>query len=747
MHYAKGVTMTMDNQARAHDALYSIPPDLPRNEWVKAGMAFHAAGGDFDDFDHWSAQATSYNAQTCKHTWKSFKAGGIGRPPVTAGALFGMARDHGWTEPNHDKPRPDVSQLLKNKTTPKPAPAPAYDPTPIWNRCEPATPGHAYIQAKGATGAPLGDLRVVPDGDPLRIMGESMAGALVLPVVRADGSMSSLQFINTGATAERLKANGKPTKLNLPGASIEGWMTVGDMVPGGVVNVCEGIGTAWAAWIATGQAAVVCFGAGNMDKVAKTLSQQDSAAVIVLCPDTGKEEQAEATAAAIAGAVARMPEGWPANSDLNDLGQRDGWDVVATVLDSAKAPPGPEPLLKPVSVFDVLTHPAPPPTFVWAGYLPRGVVTLMGAHGGTGKSTIALMLAVCAALGRPLFGVGVTHCKTVFVSLEDGANLVRHRLAAICKHWDIDPLALGDRLQIVDGTDYPELFASEARGNGETTPTYAELHRLVQHAGMGLVVVDNASDAYGGDEIQRRQVRAFMRSLAKVARLTDCAVLLLAHVDKTTSRNKKADGGEGYSGSTAWHNSARSRLFLTRGDDGLLTLEHQKSNLGKMREPITLEWPSDDLPQLREQVAGFDVDELTQRQQGRADDEKAAALLKLIAEYEGRQQFASPAPQARNNVHAVLQPDPIFQRLKLRPNDTKRIVTQCDRAKWLEILDYKTPDRKHRQRWTLTHEGRTFAGLPAPTAPTAPTSHEGAQSPQGAKGAPTAPTCVGGMGE
>jgi putative DNA primase/helicase len=82
-----------------------------------------------------------------------------------------------------------------------------------------------------------------------------------------------------------------------------------------------------------------------------------------------------------------------------------------------------------------------------------------------------------------------------------------------------------------------------------------------------------------------------MRALGQVARLTDCAVCLLAHVDKNTSRNKKADGGEGYSGSTAWHNSARSRLFMTRGDDGLLTLEHQKSNLGKRRETVTLEWP------------------------------------------------------------------------------------------------------------------------------------------------------------
>ena len=70
-----------------------------------------------------------------------------------------------------------------------------------------------------------------------------------------------------------------------------------------------------------------------------------------------------------------------------------------------------------------------------------------------------------------------------------------------------------------------------------------------------------------------------MRALGQVARLTNCAVCLLAHVDKTTSRNKKAEGGEGYSGSTAWHNSARSRIFMTRGDDGLLTLDADAPDL------------------------------------------------------------------------------------------------------------------------------------------------------------------------
>jgi hypothetical protein len=80
---------------------------------------------------------------------------------------------------------------------------------------------------------------------------------------------------------------------------------------------------------------------------------------------------------------------------------------------------------------------------------------------------------------------------------------------------------------------------------------------------------------------------------------------------------------------------------------------------------------------------------------------------------------------SKSNPYAVLQSDPFFQRLKLRKDDTKRIVTQCQRAGWIEPLDYKTPDRKSQQRWTLTDKGRLFAGLAAPTAPTAPTIQEG----------------------
>lgn len=403
----------------------------------------------------------------------------------------------------------------------------------------------------------------------------------------------------------------------------------------------------------------------------------------------------------------------------------------------------PVPRLKPISVGDVFTNPSPAPLFAWEGLLPLGTVSLLSAHGGTGKSTMALMLVVAAVAGRDLFGVAVQAGPAVFVSLEDGPRIVRHRLAHICRCWGINPRELEGRLHIVDGTEYPELFTAETRAAGDTTRTFTELRDLLQKVGAGLVVVDNASDAFGGDEIQRRQVRAFMRSMVEIARETDAAVLLLAHVDKNTSRTRKSEGAEGYSGSTAWHNSARSRLFLSRAVDGTLTLEHQKSNLGKLQDPLSLHWPDGGLPELAQQGG---LSAFGNRMEGRLNDDKAAALLRIVAEFEGREQYCSPVATARNNVFATLKSEPAFQALKLNADDCKRIVNQCQRAKWIEVAEYRTVDRKTRERWTLTPEGRAFADLTAPSALSAPSSDSQEQSAQSAGGAPCAPSCVGGVG-
>lgn len=67
-----------------------------------------------------------------------------------------------------------------------------------------------------------------------------------------------------------------------------------------------------------------------------------------------------------------------------------------------------------------LEHAAPRPQgWFWDGYLPAGHVTLLGGHGGAGKSTIALMLAGCLATGREFMDKPAGPANVLFYSAED----------------------------------------------------------------------------------------------------------------------------------------------------------------------------------------------------------------------------------------------------------------------------------------------------------------------------------------
>jgi hypothetical protein len=396
---------------RARDALQSIPPDLPRDEWVRAGMAAQSAGLDFDAFNDWSAQAGNYCETDARDTWRSFKPGkGVG-----AGTLYRMAAElGGWRMDSHQSKAP-----AKPPTRPIEAPArprPGMAPADVWGRCEAATDSHPYIIQK--QGRPDG-LRVVPDGDRLTIQRESMAGALVVPVLRQDGTISTLQLIPPPDTAQRLKAAGKPAKLNLPGLALEGSYTVGELVPGGVVYLCEGIGQAWATWKATGRAAVVCFGWGRVRAVAGELRLRDPSARLVLVPDVGKEQDAEKIARDAGAAVAAMPEGWPNNSDVNDLAQREGFDVLEALLSSASNPPQRYKLLNSADLAAL-----PPLQWRIRSVLPDSGLAGVYGPSASGKSFLALDMAAAIAEGCRWFDCRVEAAPVVYAALEGEAGFM-----------------------------------------------------------------------------------------------------------------------------------------------------------------------------------------------------------------------------------------------------------------------------------------------------------------------------------
>jgi RecA-family ATPase len=100
-------------------------------------------------------------------------------------------------------------------------------------------------------------------------------------------------------------------------------------------------------------------------------------------------------------------------------------------------------------------------------------------------------------------------------------------------------------------------------------------------------VIDPSADVFGDDEINRSQVRKFVSMLCGLAIDYDCAVLLLSHPSLTG-----LNSGTGTSGSTAWNNSVRSRLYLDVPNDSpdARILKVVKANYGKTGEAIAIRW-------------------------------------------------------------------------------------------------------------------------------------------------------------
>jgi AAA domain/DnaB-like helicase N terminal domain len=346
----------------------------------------------------------------------------------------------------------------------------------------------------------------------------------------------------------------------------------------------------------------------------------------------------------------------------------------------------------------------------WQGYVPAGHVTLWSGHGGVGKSLLALMLLVSMALGRPFLGKSTKQCRCLFFSAEDPARTVRQRLRRICREWGIEAATLAQHLWVIDATELDAALYVEQRVNGvrhgATTPAHDALRRYIEAEAIDVVVLDNASDVFDGDEIVRAMVRGFIRSLAQLVRQREGGLILLSHVDKGTSRAGKAASRESYSGSTAWHNSSRSLITLLEKEPGLLELQHQKCNLGPKQEPVLLRWPEGALPAM--EASELPADGAAQR--SAADDMRD--LVALIRDYYSRGEWVSPAQNSPKRAARLLANEARYPRGRT-DGQVAQLLREAQRAKFIVIEEYPGRDRHPAQRWCVTAAGVAMVeGLP-----------------------------------
>jgi RecA-family ATPase len=248
-------------------------------------------------------------------------------------------------------------------------------------------------------------------------------------------------------------------------------------------------------------------------------------------------------------------------------------------------------VFQPLSILHGLE--VPEREWVVPDLIPDNTVTMLAGDGGTGKSLLAQQLAVAAILGKDWIGNKVKQGRVIVISAEDDEDELHRRFSTIVRHYGASMADMDDLIfRSLAGEDAVLGAPHGKAGLIKPTPLFAELEAEAEKQRPVLIVLDTLADLFGGSEIDRVQTRQFVGLLRGLSIRNSCASLLLSHPSVAGMQS-----GTGTSGSTAWSNSVRSRLYIERiTEDGVepnpdaRRLTTKKANYGRTGGVTGLVW-------------------------------------------------------------------------------------------------------------------------------------------------------------
>lgn len=238
-------------------------------------------------------------------------------------------------------------------------------------------------------------------------------------------------------------------------------------------------------------------------------------------------------------------------------------------FDSGWEPAGPEPASQSICIADLEPQPV---EWLWPGYIPAGMITIIDGDPGLGKSYLTCDLAARVSRGLPMpphGGEALTEPAGVLLcnAEDDPARTIRPRLDALGAN--------------VSRVHLPDLRDGDERPRPIVLPDdLGPLEAIITRNQVALVVIDplmaflgRAVDAHKDSDIRR--VLACMKD---VAERTRAAIVIVRHLNKMVSvSDPLARGG----GSIGIIGAARSGLMVGRhpDDERLRVLAPTKGNL------------------------------------------------------------------------------------------------------------------------------------------------------------------------
>lgn len=243
-----------------------------------------------------------------------------------------------------------------------------------------------------------------------------------------------------------------------------------------------------------------------------------------------------------------------------------------------------------IEPWTMLKGKAPERRFIDSAHmLPLKNVVLLAGDGGTGKSLLALQLMAACTTGNQWIGLDVDQGPVLYLSAEDDRDEVHKRVEEICEAEGIDRSEAHQAYMVyMAGQD--AVLAFENKGRMEATTLFRRLAALMESVSPMVLILDNLADVFAGNENNRTLAKQFIGLLRGLAIRFDCTIILLAHPSLSG-----LSSGTGTSGSTAWSNSVRSRLYLQRPgqpdeEPNARVLEAKKANYAAAGTRFNLVW-------------------------------------------------------------------------------------------------------------------------------------------------------------
>ena len=222
---------------------------------------------------------------------------------------------------------------------------------------------------------------------------------------------------------------------------------------------------------------------------------------------------------------------------------------------------------------DVATHPI---EWLWPGRIPLGKITILDGDPGIGKSLIAINIAACVSAGHlmPDSAPGIQGGVIIIAPEDSPADTIKPRLEAV--RGDPAQVLLLDTFECFDAKrmgmyNYPFSLSRDLK----------DLEMTIKRRKAKLVILDPLMAVLGHDvsATNDQDIREVLTPLAHVAERTRCAILIIRHLNKSSSTNALYRGA----GSIGIIGAARMGLIAVRSpyDEQKCILATSKNNLSK----------------------------------------------------------------------------------------------------------------------------------------------------------------------